>query len=68
MGTGYDCFDDLAHTSNPDISREARGNRLLLKSIMEHSGFVNYSREWWHYRLRDEPFPDEYFDYEVAGG
>lgn len=66
MGTEYDCFDDLAHTANPNVSEAARANRMQLKSIMENAGFVNYSREWWHYRLRDEPFPDRYFDIEVG--
>ena len=41
-------------------------NRLLLKSLMEKHGFINYDKEWWHYTLADEPFPDTYFDFPVA--
>jgi len=65
MGTGYDCFDPLAHTENLKVSDEARRNRLLLKTVMEKHGFVNYEREWWHYTLREEPFPKTYFDFPV---
>ena len=28
---------------------------------MTDAGFVNYDREWWHYSLRDEPYPDTFF-------
>ncbi|HDT7564961.1 TPA: D-Ala-D-Ala dipeptidase VanX, partial [Enterococcus faecium] len=24
-----------------------------------------YSLEWWHYVLRDEPYPNSYFDFPV---
>jgi D-alanyl-D-alanine dipeptidase len=33
---------------------------------MEASGFERYVCEWWHYALRDEPYPDTYFDFPVA--
>lgn len=65
MGTGYDCFDELAHTDNPLIDNTARKNRILLRQIMESAGFVNYDKEWWHYTLKDERFPDTYFDFPV---
>ena len=66
MGTGYDCFDTLAHTLDERITGEARQNRLMLKQIMEDAGFVNYEYEWWHYTLANEPYPDTYFDFPVA--
>ena len=65
MGTTYDFFDELAHTANPNVSAEARRNRLLLKSVMEKFGFRGYEYEWWHFTLANEPFPDTYFDVEV---
>jgi len=65
MGTRYDYFDELAHTANPNIRPAARRNRLLLKSVMEKFGFRNYDKEWWHFTLANEPFPDTYFDVEV---
>ena len=65
MGTGFDCFDELAHTDNPHINQTAVQNRRLLRSIMENAGFINYDKEWWHYTLKNEPFPDTYFDFPV---
>ena len=32
---------------------------------MEASGFEPYDCEWWHYALRDEPYPDTYFDFPI---
>jgi zinc D-Ala-D-Ala dipeptidase len=66
MGTGYDCFDTLAHTRDPRIKGRARRNRRLLVRTLDNAGFENYANEWWHFTLRDEPFPDRYFDFPVA--
>ncbi|MEU9235242.1 M15 family metallopeptidase [Streptomyces subrutilus] len=66
MGTGYDCFDTLSHTLDPRIQGEQRAHRLLLKSALESAGFKNLPEEWWHYTLRDEPFPTTYFDFPVS--
>lgn len=66
MGTGYDCFDTLSHTLDLRIQGDARANRLLLKRTLEDVGFENYELEWWHYTLRDEPFPDRYLDFPVS--
>jgi D-alanyl-D-alanine dipeptidase len=65
MGTGFDCFDETAHTLNRTIGPSPRLHRALLKTIMEKHGFVNYDKEWWHYTLQGEPFPDTYFDFDV---
>ncbi len=65
MGTGFDCFHNRAHTANPDIQGQQRTNRLLLKSLMEKHGFVNYDLEWWHFTLKNEPFPKTYFDFPI---
>ncbi|MEV0811361.1 M15 family metallopeptidase [Micromonospora sp. NPDC050200] len=66
MGTGFDCFDPLAHTDNPGVTGPPRQNRQLLRRLMQQGGFVNYDREWWHYRYADEPYPNMYFDFPVA--
>lgn len=65
MGTAWDCFDPLSHTANPEIGGQQRANRLLLKTLMEKHGFRNYEKEWWHFTLVNEPFPDTYFDFVV---
>jgi D-alanyl-D-alanine dipeptidase len=28
-------------------------------------GFTPYDKEWWHFTLKDEPFPSQYFDFLV---
>ena len=65
MGCGFDCFDERAHTMNGSLGLSQRINRLLLKTVMEKHGFVNYDKEWWHFTLKQEPFPDTYFDFPV---
>lgn len=49
MGTGYDCFDERAHTDNPSIDADARKHRQLLSRAMEKEGFSGYDKEWWHF-------------------
>jgi zinc D-Ala-D-Ala dipeptidase len=65
MGTGFDCFDELSHTATIDIGQKQRINRLLLKSLMDKYGFKNFDKEWWHYTLKNEPYPDKYFDFVI---
>ena len=65
MGTGFDVFDPLSHTDSPLIKGAGRVNRDLLRGLMDHHGFQNLETEWWHYTLRDEPFPETYFDFVV---
>ncbi len=62
MGTAYDCFDELSHTMNADVEEEVLENRKMLLKVMEEDGFVNYSKEWWHFTYKPEEFPDTYFD------
>jgi D-alanyl-D-alanine dipeptidase len=66
MGTPYDFFDTRSHTESPENSERQLANRLLLREAMEAGGFQNYTAEWWHYTLRDEPYPDAYFDIPVG--
>jgi D-alanyl-D-alanine dipeptidase len=66
MGTGYDCFDTLAHTDDPRVTGAPRAHRQLLKSTLESLGFVNLAEEWWHYTYQPEPYPDTYFDFPVS--
>ncbi|KAA6223310.1 D-alanyl-D-alanine dipeptidase [Streptomyces albofaciens JCM 4342] len=68
MGTGFDCFDTLAHTLDPRVQGRQRANRLLLKQGLESAGFRNYDKEWWHYTFTPETFPETYFDFPVSRG
>jgi zinc D-Ala-D-Ala dipeptidase len=65
FGTAYDCMDELSATLNPSISQEARNNRILLRDLMAAAGFKPYHREWWHFQLNDEPFPEQSFDFPI---
>jgi zinc D-Ala-D-Ala dipeptidase len=65
MGTGFDCFHSLSHTENKSLTTQQRVNRLFLKSLMDKYGFKNLAEEWWHFTLRNEPFPKTYFDFEI---
>ncbi|MEM6302360.1 MAG: M15 family metallopeptidase [Pseudomonadota bacterium] len=62
MGTDWDFFGAASHTLNPKLSPQQKANRQLLLLLMENAGFRNYDKEWWHFTLIDEPYPDTYFD------
>ena len=65
MGGPYDFFGPRSHHDYTELSTEQRSNRAFLKSIMSKHGFRSYAKEWWHYTLRGEPYPDTYFDFVV---
>ena len=65
MGTSWDFFDRRSHTAFPALSAEQRRNRLLLVSVMDRAGFDNYTKEWWHFTLRNEPNPNTYLNQPV---
>ena len=65
LGTGPDCLDELASTSNARVGAVARTNRQMLKSAMRVAGFRVYFREWWHFEFIHGPFADG-FDFDVS--
>lgn len=65
MGSGFDFFDLISTTETNLITKAQQENRFLLKRLMESHGFKNYADEWWHFSFRPEPFPDQYFDFDV---
>jgi D-alanyl-D-alanine dipeptidase len=65
MGSAYDFFGPRSWTSARDVSDDARANRRLLVAAMRRRGFVSYFKEWWHFTLASEPYPDSYFDFPV---
>ncbi len=40
-------------------------NRMILREAMLRHGFKPLDSEWWHFTLRNEPFPDTYFTFPV---
>ena len=65
MGTEFDVFDPKSHTDAPGITAFQRQNRGVLLEVMVEAGFANLPVEWWHYTLKQEPYPDTYFDFVV---
>ncbi|OJX12233.1 MAG: hypothetical protein BGO77_03530 [Caedibacter sp. 37-49] len=65
MGSSFDLFDEASHFQNDLITSEHLSRRNYLKEVMEVCGFKAYAKEWWHFTLKDEPFPDTYFDFPV---
>ena len=65
MGTGYDCMDELSHIDNQQLNKTALKNRKLLSDLMQKYGFQPYLQEWWHFTLKDEPYPNTYFNFTV---
>lgn len=65
MGSGFDFMDDRSHHTSEAVTVSEAKHRTLLRSIMEENGFESYENEWWHYLLKNEPYPDRYFDFPV---
>ena len=65
MGSPYDFFGVQSHPFYKKITDKQRKNRMLLRRVMLKNGFKPYENEWWHFTLRDEPFPNQYFDFPV---
>ena len=64
MGTIFDYFGVESHTFFNNLSKKQKLNRLLLYEAMSNNGFKNYSKEWWHFTLENEPF-QKYFDFPI---
>ncbi len=73
-------FDWFGRESHPDfggdpatqqyrpgdsITEQQFRNRMLLRSAMMRHGFRPYESEWWHFTLRNEPYPNTYFNFPV---
>ncbi|WP_442265558.1 M15 family metallopeptidase [Tenacibaculum sp. ZS6-P6] len=65
MGGPYDFFGKVSHVFYKNITKKQKENRMLLRNIMLANGFKPYSYEWWHFTLRNEPFPKTYFDFPI---
>ncbi len=65
MGGQFDLFSCISHSDCSEVTFEQSACRLLLRGIMEGAGFLGIPEEWWHFTLRNEPFPDTYFTFPV---
>lgn len=67
MGTCFDFMDVKSHHTCETVSKEEKENRQLLCDLMTRHGFVPFENEWWHYNLKEEPYPETYFDFPLSG-
>jgi D-alanyl-D-alanine dipeptidase len=65
MGTPFDFFSPKSWAAASNVTAEQHANRMRLAAAMQRRGFRGYPKEWWHFTLRGEPFPDTYFDVPV---
>jgi len=65
MGTPFDFFSPKSWTADSSITPGQHANRMVLAAAMRRRGFRGYDKEWWHFTLRNEPFPETYFDFPV---
>ena len=47
------------------ITAEQFRNRMILREAMLRHGFKPLDSEWWHFTLKDEPYPETYFVFPV---
>ena len=66
MGSPFDLFSEKSHPDYRGITDEQYENRMLLQKAMVRNGFETLDCEWWHFTLKDEPYPDTYFEFPVS--
>lgn len=65
MGGVFDLMDVRSHHGAVGLPPLAIRNRAVLRGIMEACGFNAFQQEWWHYSLKNEPYPEQYFDFPI---
>ena len=66
MGSPFDLFSELSHPDNRSVTDEQYENRMMLQQVMVRNGFEPIDCEWWHFKLKEEPYPETYFDFPVS--
>ena len=66
MGGTFDYFGELSHPDYKKITKAQYKNRMILREAMLRHGFKPIEEEWWHFTLKDEPYPDTYFTFPVT--
>ncbi len=65
MGSAYDFFGEESHPFYKKITKQQQENRFYLRKVMLENGFKPYDNEWWHFTLKNETFPDTYFNFPI---
>ena len=63
--TGEYTGDNSKSPQGRSITAEQFQNRMILRQAMLRHGFKALDSEWWHFTLKDEPFPNTYFTFPV---
>lgn len=67
MGGTFDMLDPSAHPDYVgELTKEQIANRMKLREAMLKFGFKPLYSEWWHFTLRNEPYPTTYFTFPVT--
>ena len=66
MGSPFDLFNEISHPDYRGITEEQYENRMRLQRVMVRNGFQPIDCEWWHFSLKDEPYPDTYFEFPAS--
>lgn len=66
MGSPFNFFGEISHPDYKGITEEQFENRMILRNAMIRNGFMPIDCEWWHFTLKDEPYPDTYFEFPVS--
>ena len=65
MGGTFDLFSPISHPDYKKITKKQKRNRKILRDAMVKAGFKPLDSEWWHFTLKDEPYKDTYFNFDV---
>ena len=65
MGGTFDLFSEISHPDYKKITKKQKQNRAILRNAMFKAGFDGIDSEWWHFTLKNEPYPDTYFNFDV---
>ena len=65
MGGTFDLFSEVSHPDYQNLTDEQKNNRRILRDAMVNAGFNPLDSEWWHFTLKDEPYTDTYFNFDV---
>ena len=66
MGGTFDYFGELSHPDyTGELTKQQLKNRQILRKAMIKHGFKPLETEWWHFTLKNEPYPDTYFTFAV---
>ncbi len=66
MGSPFDLFSEVSHPDSQAVTEEQYENRMFLQKAMMRNGFSPIDCEWWHFSLKDEPYPNVYFEFPVS--